>query len=74
MEHKFLYVLVYFPYPVGPEDMESWYNYFISLIYIEFKQKVTYQLYTTQMTQLTCLGSVFKMFSILIHSFCGDKN
>lgn len=23
MEHKFLYVLVYFPYPVGPEDMET---------------------------------------------------
>ena len=22
-EHKFLYVWVYFPYPIGPEDMES---------------------------------------------------
>ena len=22
-EHKFLYVLVYFPYPVGPEDVEN---------------------------------------------------
>ena len=43
-------------------------------LYIELKQKVIYQLYTTQMTQLTRLGSVFKTFSILIHSFCGDKS